>query len=117
MVCRPGGVVCPGGEGPGRGARRGTADQPRAAVVPRGGGDQAGPGRVPGCRARPDPAGTAGPAAVGGPGTARPGAVHAEEPAEVHAGLGTGGAAVGGEFASRGVLRAVRRPPYTALVR
>ena len=41
--------------------------------------------------ARPDPPGAARPAAVGDPGPPRPAAVHAEEPAQVHPGLGAAG--------------------------
>ena len=59
----------------------------------------------------------AGPAAVGDPGAARPGPVHAEEPAEVHPGLGAP-TPVWAEASHREVsLRALRRPAHPAVVR
>ena len=96
---------------------RGVADQPRPAAVRRRGGDQAGPGRLPGRGARPDPPGAGGPAAVGDPGPPRPGSVHAEERPEVHPVVGAHGAALGRDLEARRVLRAVQRPPHAALVR
>ena len=80
-------------------------------------GDQAGPGRLPGRGERPDRPGARRPAAVGDPGAARPGAVHAEEPAQVHAGLGPQGRRVGGAVPARGDVRALRRPADAAVVR
>ena len=61
--------------------------------------------------------GAARPAAVGDPGAARAGAVHAEEPAEVHPGLGTPHRDLGRGLPPRGVVRALRRPAHPALVR
>ena len=59
----------------------------------------------------------AGPAAVGDPGPARPAAVHAEERAEVHPGLGAHDRRVGRGVPPRDPLRAVRRPAHAAVVR
>ena len=97
---------------------RGAADQPRPAAVRRGRGDQAGPGRLPRRRARPDHPGARGPAAVGDPGAPRPGAVHAEERPEVHARRGCRRCTLWAETSKRErVVRAVQRPPHAAVVR
>ncbi len=100
-----------------RRACRGPADEPRPAPVRRGGRDQTRPGRLPGRRRRPRPAAARRPAAVGQARPARPEALHAEEPAQVHPAVGAAGDGVGGVVPARGVLRAVRRPPHPALVR
>ena len=58
------------------------------------------------------------PAAVGDPGPPRPGAVHAEEPAEVHPGVGPSGLDLGRGIASAEISYALcERPPHAAVVR
>ena len=64
-----------------------------------------------------DPPGARGPAAVGDPRAPRPGSVHAEERAEVHARLGAHRRRVGGGLEAERPVRALQRPAHPALVR
>ena len=92
-------------------------DQPRPAVVRRGGGHQARPRRLSRWGGRPDSSRPRGPCAVGDPGPPGPGGVHAEERPQVRPRVGPDRDHVGGELEAGSVVRLVQRPPHAAVVR
>ena len=97
--------------------RRRAPDEPRSTPLQGCGCNQARPRRLPGCGARPDPAGAEGSPPVGHPCPPRPRGLHAEERPQVHAGLGADRAPVGGDVPSGRGLRPLQRPPHPPLVR
>ena len=100
-----------------RGTRGCRADEPRPAAVRGSGRDEASVRRLSRRDARPDPAGVARSPALGDPGDARSGTVHAEERAEARPGLADHHSPVGGGFQAHRVVRLVQRPPHALVVR
>ena len=97
--------------------RRRRADEPRPAAVRGSRRHEASTRRLSRRHARPHPAGVARSPALGDPGDARPGTVHAEERAEARPGLACHRSPVGGGFQTHGVVRLVQRPPDAPVVR